>query len=72
MTGEYRTFHKNGKLKQLSHYMDGKLNGKSTTWDTNDNKLYEMEFLFNKLNGLFIVYEQGIKKKSVCCILTEH
>ncbi len=68
LTGEYKIFYKNGKLKQQSNYLNGKLHGKSTTWDTNANKLYEMDFLLNKLNGLFIVYEQGTKKMSMLYI----
>ncbi|WGL60331.1 hypothetical protein QEJ31_01775 [Pigmentibacter sp. JX0631] len=66
LNGEYKIYHKNGKEKQISYYLNGLLHGRTTIWDEFGNILYEMDFLANKLNGPFIVYSQGIK--NICML----
>jgi antitoxin component YwqK of YwqJK toxin-antitoxin module len=64
ITGEYIMYHKNGKKSQISNYVNGLLNGKTSAWDENGNLLYEMNFLANKLNGKFTTYLDG--NKHIC------
>ncbi|WP_158998525.1 toxin-antitoxin system YwqK family antitoxin [Pigmentibacter ruber] len=66
LNGDFKLYHMNGKEKQISYYLNGLLQGKTTIWDEFGNTLYEMEFLSNKLNGPFIVYSQGIK--NICML----
>jgi antitoxin component YwqK of YwqJK toxin-antitoxin module len=60
--GVWKTWFPNGKQKQEVSFKMGKRDGKSTEWNDKGEKVIEIEYANNKLNGTVTRYLAGGKK----------
>ncbi|HQV79233.1 MAG TPA: hypothetical protein PLJ42_11425 [Chitinophagales bacterium] len=54
--GEYKRFYDDGKIMEISIYLDGKLNGKRTLYYPSGKIMQEENYVDNKFEGLFKTY----------------
>ena len=65
LQGEMKSFYKNGQLKCLVHYNQGRISGKSEFWDEKGNLTLEANYKNDQLNGKYsVLYSNGkVKEK---------
>jgi antitoxin component YwqK of YwqJK toxin-antitoxin module len=71
LTGEYKEFHHNGKIKISTIYEKNKLNGFYTEYDANGKVVVERNYLDGKKNGLEKIYREGVLDSSLIFIQDE-
>jgi antitoxin component YwqK of YwqJK toxin-antitoxin module len=57
MDGEWTYYHENGKVKEISHFVNGLKDGKSDFWWSNGEKRSSYNYKADKLDGEFVKFK---------------